>query len=789
MRTVAFLSVLAFTASCKRTRATPSEPVTSVPRVGVGGACAVTDACQAGLVCAHNGTCAVDGALGTALEGEDCRATVACSVDLVCNADRLCAEVGSAGTAAFGDVCAGNEDCQGGLSCYDDACLGFDVPVLEALECPLDGTVGTDEQPYRILHGRQAVAGDDFFQTPFPSNARVQSDVVDLMGFPAFGELPIFGDVGAEILSDFAGSFDGYGANATLFMRITDLPDPRTVKIGEPLPIVGDPNDPVNATRGTIGLIDVTEGDAFGTLVATGWSLRTHQPYHCDPWMALYPVSGQPLRPGHTYAAFVTRGLLGPEGVELAVDPDFQALVDAGGSGAAWNSYAPMRSYIASKDIDVDTLRGGVVFTVADHRAAGEGIRARAANADVPSADQVVVCGDLPGPHADVNDPTRGCFGENPAFHEVQGVLEIPHIQSGSPPFLTSAAGGTADWSLGSPEIQESRDVTFALTAPTGTPPAEGWPIVLYASDAGGNYRSFVEEGLAARWSAIDTGHGTAGFVVVSIDTWLTGPRFGTPDPTWVAQFPAGIEESLAYDNPLHPAAARDNLAQSAIDWHTVIRHLDGLDWSTTSPTGQPLPLDTNRIWVVGQGTGGRAVPLVAAYEPRVKGVVMAATGGLWSDMFVDRTEPVDPSILLAPAIGDPKLDRFQPIVSIGQQLIDRTDPVNHGRFVQFEADVNRDVLVVVGDDPRVGRTSAASVARGLFVQQVVQDGATAIERLATTSAPASANIAGSTAVAVVNVASNPHRLLFDNPRTIVQVDHFLGTAALDGRATVPFIP
>ncbi|MCA9571100.1 MAG: hypothetical protein KC656_24845, partial [Myxococcales bacterium] len=421
-----------------------------------------------------------------------------------------------------------------------------------------------------------------------------------------------------------------------------------------------------------------------------------------------------------------------------------------------------------------------------------------ARNADAPVVSDLVACGDAPGPHADANDATRGCFGADPDFHEIQGTLRIPHVQLGTPPFATRDDGGNADWSLGTPEIQRYDEVTFSVTVPRAPAPPEGWPIVLFAPDAGENYRTSVDRGLSARWTAIDHPAGTAGFAVVSLDTWLTGPRAGQVSPSWLGVFPPGGEEALLYDNPINPVAVRDNITQSAIDWFSMVRWLETVDWSTTSPAGAPLPIDPTRLWFVGQGLGGRAGTMVGAYEPAVKGVVLAGTGGLWSSSLSERTEPFDLAALMGPALGDPNVDRFQPIVAFGQQIVDRTDPVSHAPFVHRYADVDRDVLYVVSRDPEVGESSEHALARALYVEQVVDEGVPDLpyDRPATTppspslkTAPVTANAQGSTAVAVLNSGADPHRLLYEESRTIAQVDAFMASGLLEGRATLPFFP
>lgn len=788
------LLALVALAGCKRTRITPTDDTGDEP-VGRGGVCEDASVCDVGLTCAHEGTCQPEGVLGTTPVGGACDNSVVCQVGLVCSAERTCALPGSLGTAGPGDPCTIEGDCAAGLDCYDQACTGFELEILERPDCPDAGTWGVEGNPYRILFRPELGQSGDVYAAPFPADWRASTGGPLLEGHPTFGALTVFGDVGADILADYEAEFRGYGANATIYLRASDLPGFDRVKIGVPEPFEGDPGDAANAARGSVAMVDLTEGSTFGSLVAAGWALRTHQPYLCDPWMAMYPADGRPLAAGHRYGVFVTDDLHG--GVDAGPpesEPAFDALLAASPPDDAalvgpWESFAPARDYLAGAGIPTDHIAGGTVFTVESYDEVPAAVRGVARSVDVPTADVLHRCGLAPGPLATTDAPDRGCFGENPSFHELQARLTVPLVQAGTAPFVTRADGGNADWSNGAPSVRTFGSLELTLTIPQGTPPEGGWPIVLFAPDAGENYRSSISEGLASRWTSVSTGQQDVGFAVVSIDTWLTGPRAGEISPTWLEAFPPGIEEALLYDNPVNPVAVRDNVTQSAIDWFTVIRWLEGADPELDPLVPGGVELATDELWLVGQGLGSRALPLVAAAESNVQGVVLAGAGGLWSTALKERRDPFALEAVLSPALGDPTVDRLQPIVALGQQIIDRTEPVVHAPYVHRLADRNRDVLLVVGDEPEVGRASQRALARGLHVEQLVQDGQAALDGVNAVEAPVSANVAGSTAVAVVNGGSEPHRLLYTNPRTIQQVDAFMATSWAQGRATLPFLP
>lgn len=793
MRLPMFVALaLVVTTGCQRTRIPPTDAEPTDEPAGPGLPCTDTDDCLVGLVCGQDQTCRSEGTLGTSPLGSACDDTIQCAAGLVCAADGTCRVPGGEGTSGIGASCAGEADCQTGLDCYQEVCTGFELPLIDRPDCPDDGTWGTPENPYRVLF-RPETGGQDVYAAPFPADWRLAGESPVLAGHFTWSGQAGLGDVAEDVLADFRAEMGGFGPNATTFARLSDLP--AGARIGLPIPYEGDADDPVNEGRGSVAVLDLTEGPDFGQLVGAGWRLRTHQPYLCDPWMAMYPTPGRAYEPGHTYAMLATRDLLGAEGEVPASEPAFDALLGETAPvdpvlQTAWESFAPVRDWLETEGVPAQHLAGGTVFTIEDYDEVPSAVRAVAHTADAPVASPLVLCDDAPGPLADAGDPRRGCFGAETFFAEFQGRLPVPLVQQGSAPFATRADGGNADWSDGGPAIEAFGELAFSLTVPRGTPPAQGWPVVLFGPDADEDYRTAITEGLANRWSSIPGESGEAGFAVLSIDTWLTGPRAGQTSPGWLERFPAGAEEALLYDNPLNPVAVRDNVTQSAMDWFTVIRWLQEAEPALDAVAPSlDVQLDPSRLWLVGQGTGGRALPLVAVAEPDVEAVVLAGTGGLWMDGLAERTEPFALDALLAPALGAPTIDRFQPIVALGQQIVDRTDPVVHAPWVHRRSLDTRDVLLVVAEDPHVGWSSQHALARALHVEQVVQDGAPTLASVASAVEPVSANVSGSTAVAVVNVGTEPHRLLYTNPRTMAQVDGFMATGALTGRATLPALP
>ncbi|MEZ4319521.1 MAG: hypothetical protein R3F61_18540 [Myxococcota bacterium] len=756
----------------------PTEPS------GLGGPCADNAGCAGELVCSSALVCANAGSYGTTAFGEECFGTVECEAGLVCDNAQTCTSPGGPGTTGRDGTCASTSDCQSPLSCYADTCTGFEIPRWDGASCT------ESDPPWRVHFEvpRGPLGSEDFFRLPFPNDVRVTGTSADLDGFPSSSlTLVDSSDVSAAIAGAYGTAFPGFGPNQAVFLRTSDYPTFDTVLVGLP-----------GEGASSVALVDITEGTPqYGVRHPTGWKIANGRPYLCDPWIALYPSIGRPFLPGHTYAAVIGTTLLGPSQELPVQDPDFAAMLGGPPADtalmAAWTDYQPFRDWLASSGTQGSSIAGAAVFTVMDPAASATRIRDVVRGSSAPTSAAVVECAGLPGPHADPLDPTRGCFTESTEFHEIQGTLAIPHVQQGSAPFKTIDDGGAADWATGQPVLRANVDVTFAATVPRGTPPVDGWPVVLFAHDHAGNYRSFIEDGLASELTNVVLGDGTnVGFVVVSIDTWMTNGRRGTLDPAWVAADPAAFEPTVLYTSPLNPLAARDNITQSAVDWFQVVRFLEAVDWSAVaSPTGEDIPLDLTRVYFVGHGIGASAGPLVLAREDAVQAGVFAAAGAFWTSQISDTQAPVQLRSYVAAALGDPEIDRFQPVLSMAQGIVDRTDPLNQARYVHLDAtSADKHVLqVLTRDDPWMPEDSQYALARGLYTQQVVQSGLLPLSAIDEVSPPVSSNVGPATAVTVLNDGADPHRLLFDDARTKVQVREFLASAVRDGTPTVPSVP
>lgn len=780
MRRWWFLAVVA----CNGPEVITDEP-TDLPTQGIlpaGEECEDPTECRAGLTCNSAGICAALTTPGTTQEGEACRNTIDCELGLVCAAGGTC-EASGDGIAAIGDTCGGHEDCQLGLFCYEGSCTGIEAELWEG------GTCGDDsDAPFQVLFElpRANPEDQDYYRVPFPNDVRTLGGSTELGSHPAY-QHPDLGAV-AQGWLDAASQLNGFGPNQNVFYRLTEVPFEQSVPPG--------PLDQGAA----LGVFDLTPGAAQGLAHPVGWSFRSRQRYICDPYVTLFSAVGAPYVPDHVYGSALTTDVraqaFDANGDPMAGDAaihidnlgdvlDAAAPVDPG-LVDIWNVFQPFRDGFSGRPND--ELASATTFTIRDIEAVGQGLRTASAGALAPTLELLHVCAGTPGPLADGADPTRGCHGTPSGFTEIQARITVPLLQEGEAPFALPSNGGAATWSNGIPDIAGYSTLELSLTVPDAAPPVDGYPVVLFAHGAQGNYRSSVESGLAEQWSTIVNASGTTNFAVLSIDTWLTGPRGGTIDAAYADMHAATAEVGPLYMSPLNPAAARDNMAQSVIDWLSAVRWLEGVDWTDagSSPTGTSVSFDLAALAFVGHDIGGLAGPAFAAHEPRVKSVVLAGTPASWKHVVDEGEAPFPMRHVIGPVIGDPQVSTLHPMLNLGQGIIDDLEPTVHARWLYGNGSP-RDVLLVHGvGDTYVGETSQEAFSQASRTGALAGPGAVAPSALQALTAPVSSNRNGRTVVSVFNQGVDPHRLLLSDEPTQIQVRTFLSTNYQDGVATVP---
>jgi predicted esterase len=673
-----------------------------------GGACLASAECAAGNYCSVALQCTALGpdpqsSAGPCATSADCQQGLVCDIDIsklfsegpfgllpdAC-ADKIASDDTPAscqlpkqctkrGNSELGATCKTNADCLAGLYCAPnpldstagEICVGGVKLAQEPVSLPRwDGVSCPEDAKTPVAYFEVPRAGKplkDFYRLPFPNDIRSSDGAIDLSGHPAppAGTEP----PAAARFIDVAGKTDGFATNPVVFFRFSQA-------------ITAD--DLSLNTR----IVDITKGSAeYGQQVTVAWgpTERTSR-YICPHWLALHRLIGAPLRPGTTYAALLSTNVHAKSGATFARSPDFDAVLaenrpgDAD-LGRAWDSYAPLRAYLASPDTDLpsDQVLNAAVFTTQDATAILPQLRAAVQADGVPALSDLTRCGG--GAKSPCEDATgRGaCHAENDDFIEIHGHIALPAFQRGTAPYENPEDGGEiAVEANGKPLRQAHAQVCFALSVPKRTPPpAAGYPLLIVAHGTGGAFSDPMGSSGVSAWAA----KAKTPSAVLAIDMPSHGSRRGdsTRPP-----------EDLFF-NFLNPAAARGNALQGAADLMSLtLLAAPGLP-AEQSPTKQAITFDVSRIVLYGHSQGATHAALMIAYEPRVRAAVLSGVGGHLASSLRLKEKPVDLGKVLPFALFDPDKDGnlvggdVNPLLALIQSYFESADPLNYARYLYKE--------------------------------------------------------------------------------------------------------
>ncbi|HSA24028.1 MAG TPA: hypothetical protein P5076_21390, partial [Myxococcota bacterium] len=465
----------------------------------------------------------------------------------------------------------------------------------------------------------------DFFETPWPCDARLRPDGrLDLTGFPNPGPSSMLQDILATIEAETV----GFGTNQADYLTFDGPLDPAALVDG-------------------VFLLDVSDGPGRGerSPVAARFFAQARQ-FTPENTLVVRPELGFPLREKTTYALVVLRsagGALGPLGstsdferMKLPQQPEDPRL-------AAW--WRVLQPAFAVLDVPASEVAALTVYTTQDVLGEMQRVRDFAAADTAPAASR----------WAHQTDRTD-CY-------RFEGWFPVPELQAGEPPDFEGGGGFVFD-AGGAPVVQRRPEIPFTLTTPKGAPPAAGWPVVIYAHGTGGSRTSFVGEGVGDNLAR-------AGLAVVSIDQPLHGDRN-----------PWGRNEDIVTFNPYNVLAMRDNFRQGALDVLVLRRLLEGLAVPAgVSPTGAALPLDGTRVAFFGHSQGSLNGPIFLAVSRDTAGGVFSGPGGGLGVALLEKVEPVDIRALIVAGLGlvDGEFDLDHPVITVFTAFAERADPLNYG--------------------------------------------------------------------------------------------------------------
>jgi hypothetical protein len=500
-----------------------------------------------------------------------------------------------------------------------------------------------------------------FYDHPWPSDLRRDANGAIVMdGFYNPRIIPVLDTYVAEA----KGILNGFSPAALGYVRFTGDIDPTTLPADPPSTL-----DPAASVQ----LIDVDPSSpehGHRKLAQTYWR-QTAGVYWLADTLAIGPALGWPLRPNTKYASVVTNKVRALDGSTITPSADLSAVLGVtkttSANQAAHDLYAPAVADLTADGIAASEVIQLAVFTTND-----------------PTAELFAVADDVPvSVPAPIVDATSWSATDRTATYDVYegNYGPSPNYQAGTIPFLNDGDGGNFVLVNGKPQLQGTFSLRFALVVPNATAcpmPATGYPIMLYASGTGGDYRSSIDDGTA----------GTAAtncIATMGIDQIFEGTRPGAPpasDPNLEG------DEDLMFFNLNNLVAARTNGREGAIDvvqqarlfsdTHTTVP-------STVSRTMSALQFDASKMTFFGHSEGGLNGPLFLASSDLARGGVLSGSGSMITVALLEKTSPT-PSVAAAVQtileLNRPEdageLNLFHPVVNLAQTIIDTTDPIHY---------------------------------------------------------------------------------------------------------------
>jgi pimeloyl-ACP methyl ester carboxylesterase len=311
--------------------------------------------------------------------------------------------------------------------------------------------------------------------------------------------------------------------------------------------------------------------------------------------------------------------------------------------------------------------------------------------------------------------------------------------------------------------------VTFII--PSTPMPAAGYPVVIYGHGLGASrdqLLSFAEPLTSQGYAIVGidmSGHGSRYMPADQIAnmagqltsfTGEAGMRDGFGDTTGL------VTQFDFFEGFLAVSAIRDSIRQSALDLSRLTQMLRRTDvvFSALAGPGSANPkFDTTRIAYLGESFGTVVGTLFAAIEPDVRLYVLDVPGGGIIDTLLPESAEI--GSLAMPLIESiygarTRLDRWNPLISLMQAVIDGGDPltfaphVMRDRFTIAGAPLpprNLVAIEVLGDQV-LSNAGTEALARGLGLDVLTPDLAPP-SGLTEVASPASANRDGMTAVLV----------------------------------------
>lgn len=493
---------------------------------------------------------------------------------------------------------------------------------------------------------------NEFYNLPYPFDGRIKAGTIDLSGFPISPLSPV-----ASTLRTKADEHSGFPVNTAGYFRFSADLMPQ-----DPDPIIA------GQRRSPIWLLDIDpDSPDRGTLLPTVASTLDADAYVPDHVLAVAPAPGIILRPDTTYAYVVKRSLPDAKDRPLGVPSDFKQLrngeIPEGTLGKkTYKLFKPFWKTLDSLNVSRRAIAAATVFTTGD------------VVADLSAlSDQILDRYDLTLDNLTVDESTA----QNSRFYRLNGTIDLPQFQTGTPPF--DFLGGQFEFD-GDGNLIEQRveaNVPIVLTLPKTPMPDGGYPLVVYYHGSNGLHTQVIDRGPILE----PGGEPTPGLGPAYVLAQKGFATLGMALPMNPERLPNAGDRP--YLNPLNLAAYPDTFQQGVLEQRLILEAIANLEIPSeifgTLNVAQTLGshstyrIDPDSILAMGQSHGAQYATMVSAVEPKIGAVVPTGSGGFWSRLATESEAAPLFNLLL----GTPQdLDFLHPAFTLLQTAWESADPI-----------------------------------------------------------------------------------------------------------------
>lgn len=501
---------------------------------------------------------------------------------------------------------------------------------------------------------------DDFYNLPYPNDLRLTPDGnPDLTGFP-IPDNNIF----AESIKSIADDSLGFPTNTAGYFRFNFPVAPQDFDNV----IAADADSPIL-------LIDIDpDSPNRGNLIPTVASTFRPDVNYVPPFLlGVAPAPGIILNPDRTYAYVVKSSLDNAIGKPLNPSPTLQQLIDGetpeGELGSeARELYQPLWETLEQIEVNPEEVAAATVFTTGN--VVSEFARL---------SDEIVERYDVTIENLQL-DPEDGA--SNPRFYELQGTVEMPQFQKGTPPFNSEGLFEFDD--NGFLIEQRTEEVPVTITIPKTPMPDGGYPLMAYFHGSNGLSTQVVDRGAITEPGGEPTpGEGPAfvvaekGFAAVSSALPLNEERF--PDGS-----------NITYYNPQNLAAFRDTLRQTVIEQRLLLEAMEDLEipLDAIGSQGDVLLADgetdfgfqSSPVVALGQSYGAQVANIIGAIEPKIGAVVSSGSPAYFALQAVENDQIESLARLVVGTLQE--INPIYPALNLVQTAWGAVDPIVYMPYI-----------------------------------------------------------------------------------------------------------